>query len=182
MIILRRRVAGLSEATLARFVKRACAILGIEGDVDVLVTGNRELRDLNGRFRKKNIATDVLSFPPMPGLRQEFAGEVAISAEIANRNARRLGHSAAQEIKILTLHGILHLAGFDHDHDAGRMARKENHLRTMFSLPHGLIERSAEFAKLKPKPTVRLRPAKVRRALRGDRSGPRSGARATPTR
>ena len=180
MIILRRRVAGLSEATLARFVKRACTILGMRGDVNVLITGSRELRDLNSRFRKKNLATDVLSFPPMPSLRHDFAGDVAISAEIANRNARRLGHSAAQEIKILTLHGILHLAGFDHDHDAGRMARQEDHLRTMFSLPHGLIERSAEFAKRKR--TARLRPANVRRALRGDRSGRRSGVRATPTR
>src|SRR5439155_22517189 len=62
------------------------------------------------------------------------AGDVAISAEIANRSARQLGHSVAQEIKILALHGILHLASYDHENDRGQMARKETRLRTLFSL------------------------------------------------
>ena len=162
LIIFRRRVAGLREAALARFVKRACAILRIRGAVNVLVTGSRELRILNNRFRKKDKNTDVLSFPSMPTLRHEFAGDIAISSEIANQNSRRLGNSAAQEVKILTLHGILHLAGYDHEHDRGRMARKERQLRTLFSLPDGLIERSVPLGKLKQEQRNGRRPAKVR--------------------
>src|SRR5207302_10710207 len=112
------------------------------GAGEVLETRRRELQALNDRSRKRNKATDVLSCPPMPGMRNELAGDVAISAEIAKRSARQLGHSVAQEIKILALHGILHLAGYDHENDRGQMARKEMQLRTLFSLPNGLIERS----------------------------------------
>jgi probable rRNA maturation factor len=66
---------------------------------------------------------------------------VAISADIARENARRLGHSAANEVKILALHGLLHLAGYDHERDAGEMARKEKRLRQQLRLEAGLIER-----------------------------------------
>jgi probable rRNA maturation factor len=69
------------------------------------------------------------------------AGEVAISADIARENARRMGHTAANEVKILALHGILHLAGYDHERDAGEMARKEKQLRQQLRLEAGLIER-----------------------------------------
>jgi hypothetical protein len=78
----------------------------------------------------------------MPGLRKGFTGEVAISAEIAARNACRLGHTVGAEIKILTLHAVLHLAGFDHEHDKGEMEREEKRLRKALGLPVGLIERS----------------------------------------
>lgn len=71
-----------------------------------------------------------------------MVGDVAISADIARDNAKRLGHSLADEVKILVLHGILHLAGFDHEHDHGEMARKENQLRGQLNLEHGLIERT----------------------------------------
>ncbi len=77
---------------------------------------------------------------------QALAGDVAISAEIAARNARKLGHSTAEEVKILTLHGILHLAGYDHEEDAGNMARREQQLRKRLGLPAGLIERNGRFA------------------------------------
>jgi probable rRNA maturation factor len=96
---------------------------------------------LNRRFRGKNKPTDVLSFPAIPGLMRGFAGDVAISAEIAARNARRLGHTAAEEIEILALHAVLHLAGYDHEQDNGEMERKEAHLRKSLGLPVGLIER-----------------------------------------
>lgn len=176
MVIFRKRVAGLSESALARFVKQACASAGVQGAVNVLVTGSRELRGLNSRFRKKDMTTDVLSFPPMPGLRNEFAGDVAISAEIANRNARHLGHSAAQEIKILALHGILHLAGYDHEQDRGQMARKETQLRRLFSLPDGLIERSLPFRELAGKRGLRKSTGEGPVRLRSGQ------ARATPPR
>ena len=70
-----------------------------------------------------------------------LAGEIAISADVAVHNAANLGHSAADEVKILTLHGILHLAGFDHERDNGEMARKESALRRKLGLPAALIER-----------------------------------------
>ena len=143
MVILRKSVANLSEAGLTRFVTRACRAAGLRGVVNVLVTGSRELRSLNRRFRGKDRPTDVLSFPPMAGLADGIAGDIAISAEIAARNARALGHSSEQEIKILALHGVLHLAGYDHESDEGEMARKERRLRQSLGLPAGLIERQA---------------------------------------
>lgn len=146
MVILRKTIPGLSQAALQRFVTRACHAAKLRGRVNLLVASSSELRSLNHRFRGKNKATDVLSFPvesssaksPNPRL----VGEIAISADIATQNAFRLGHSAAKEIKILTLHGILHLAGFDHERDNGKMARKEVGLRRALRLPAGLIERA----------------------------------------
>ena len=110
----------------------------------VLVTSSHELRILNSRFRGEDKTTDVLSFPPIFGLVADFAGDVAISAEIAGQNARCLGHSVADEIKILVLHGVLHLAGYDHERDGGAMARKEMLLRRKLGLPLGLIERGED--------------------------------------
>jgi probable rRNA maturation factor len=141
LVIIQERVAGLSEAALAKFVARARRAAGLQGSVSVLVTSSRELQGLNRRFRGKNKPTDVLSFPAMPGLMRGFAGDVAISAEIAARNARRLGHTAADEIRILTLHALLHLSGHDHEQDNGQMERKEQRLRKLLGLPEGLIER-----------------------------------------
>ncbi len=141
LVILRKPVAGLSEAALTKFVMRASRASGLRGSVNALVTSSRQLRTMNYRFRGKDKATDVLSFPPGPGLVNGFAGDIAISAEIAAQNARRLGHSAAQEIRILTLHGLLHLAGYDHERDQGEMARKEARLRKQLGLPAGLMER-----------------------------------------
>jgi probable rRNA maturation factor len=71
-----------------------------------------------------------------------MAGELAVSAEIARENAERLGHSVANEVKILVLHGMLHLAGFDHERDHGETARKESRLRRQLKLEAGLIERT----------------------------------------
>ena len=143
MVIIQERVPGLSEVALAKFVTRAARVAGLRGAVSVLVTNSRELRRLNRRFCGKNKATDVLSFPAIPGLTKGFAGDVAISAEIAASNARRLGHTTAEEIRILTLHGLLHLAGYDHETDTGEMEREEARLRKWLGLPVGLIERRA---------------------------------------
>jgi probable rRNA maturation factor len=149
LVIIQERVAGLSATALTKFVMRARRAAGLRGSVSVLVTSSRELQGLNRRFRGKNKPTDVLSFPAMPGLMRSFAGDVAISAEIAARNARRLGHTAAEEIKVLVLHAVLHLAGYDHELDNGRMERKEQRLRTALGLPVGLIERSVRRAREK---------------------------------
>jgi probable rRNA maturation factor len=146
MVILERKVAGLTEGSLARFLLRARKAAGMQEAVNVLVTGNASMRELNSRFRKKNIPTDVLSFPHKSltnGAQNgnRLAGEVAISADIAAQNAIRLGHAVADEVKVLVLHGILHLAGFDHERDNGEMARKETELRRALKLPTALTER-----------------------------------------
>ena len=99
------------------------------------------MKSLNRRFRRKTQPTDVLSFPAEPGARKQLAGEIAISAEIAAQNALALGHSPAEEVKILVLHGVLHLRGFDHECDNGQMAKREKQLRAILHLPDGLIER-----------------------------------------
>jgi probable rRNA maturation factor len=142
VVVLRRRVAGMSEAALARFVSRARREAGLKGAVNVLLTSSSELQSLNRRFRGKNEPTDVLSFPSDSDLAGDGAGEIAISAEIASQNARVLGHLVATEVKILTLHGILHLRGYDHEHDQGQMATLEQKLRRKLRLPLGLIERA----------------------------------------
>lgn len=145
MVIFQKKVVGLSEASLERFVLRARRAARLRGGVDVLVTGNSAMRTLNLRFRGKNQATDVLSFPSRQVSdrgRRSFAGEIAISAEFAAQNALRFGHSAGLEVKVLALHGILHLAGMDHERDNGAMARKEATLRNVLKLPASLTERA----------------------------------------
>ncbi len=135
----------MNEATLGRFVFRARKAVGVRGSVNVLVTSSTAMRALNRQFRGKNKATDVLSFPSASPVRRDerrkHTGDIAISADIARENSVRLGHPIAQEIKILVLHGILHLAGFDHERDNGQMARKEAKLRRALRLPPALIER-----------------------------------------
>ena len=143
MVILRRKIVGLSETSLANFLLRARRSVGLEGSVTLVLTSSQEIRSLNAHFRGKNKATDVLSFPAdSPAQDRGVAGEIAISADIARQNAAKLGHSAALEVKVLALHGILHLAGFDHERDNGRMARKEADLRRKLRLPCTLIERA----------------------------------------
>jgi probable rRNA maturation factor len=145
VVILRKRIAGLNRPGLERFVLRARRALHLRDLVNVLVTSSSDLRSLNHRFRGRDKATDVLSFPFPVGGRVEsrrIAGDVAISADIARENAARMGHSVADEVKILVLHGILHLAGYDHEHDHGEMAHKENRLRQQLKLEAGLIERT----------------------------------------
>lgn len=158
MVVLRKRVAGMTESALARFVARARREAGLEGTVHVLLTSSSELRSLNRRFRGIDKPTDVLSFPAEPNLVNDFAGEIAISAEIASQNARMLGHLVATEVKILTLHGILHLRGYDHEHDQGQMAKLEQKLRQKLRLPVGLIERAES-----PEVHTRGTPAGARR-------------------
>ena len=145
MIILEKKVAGLSAEALGRFVLRARKAARLAGKVNVLLTDGAEMRALNLQFRRKKKTTDVLSFPSESssnGMRKRaFAGEIAISADIAARNATKLGHPPATEVKILALHGILHLAGYDHERDNGNMARKEATLRRELGLPSSLTER-----------------------------------------
>jgi probable rRNA maturation factor len=139
LIILRKSGKGVSTKALGRFLARAKRASKLTGDVAVLVTGNHEIRGLNRRFRKKDKPTDVISFPSDLDF---VAGDIAISLDIARQNGRKLGHGTLLELKILILHGILHLAGLDHETDNGRMARREQKLRRELGLPVGLIERT----------------------------------------
>lgn len=126
------------------FLRDAQSAAGLEGSVSVLLTGDKEIRRLNRDFRGKDKATDVLSFPGGDGVgRRRTAGDLAISLETAAREAERRGHALDLELRVLLLHGVLHLAGFDHETDSGQMARKENALRKRLGLEHGLIARTA---------------------------------------
>lgn len=106
-----------------------------------LLTNDGELQRLNHQFLGKNYPTDVLSFPACSG--DGELGELAISGDRAAAQAQEFGHSTEQEIRILMLHGVLHLMGLDHERDRGAMARKEKAWRRKFGLPNGLIERAS---------------------------------------
>lgn len=128
-----------SAQTLSRFATRVQRELGIAGEVDICVTSSNEMQELNRRFRKQDKPTDVLTFPSAS---QDVGGDIAISLEIAATNAAELGHSLVNEVKILILHGMLHLAGYDHEIDDGEMQARETELRKKFRLPDSLIERA----------------------------------------
>ena len=129
-----------SARTLARFLSAAQAAVRLRGDVTVLLTTDASIRRLNRQFRGKNKSTDVLSFPAAAMAGNE-AGDVAISVQTALRQGTACGHSLSVELKVLILHGLLHLAGYDHETDEGQMARRERALRAKLCLPLGLIER-----------------------------------------
>ena len=139
--------------TLMRYLREVRAAVGLKGEVSVLLTTNEGIRGLNRRFRKKNKATDVLSFPAEAGF--GIVGDLAISVETAARQAEEQGHRLSMELRVLMLHGMLHLAGYDHEADAGEMARKECRLRTKLGLPLGLIERASGRRSVVSKPVVR---------------------------
>jgi probable rRNA maturation factor len=124
------------------FLRKAQAAVRLRGEVSVLLTGDEQIRRLNRQFRGKNKATDVLSFPAEPGP-EKMAGDLAISVATARKQGTACGHSLGTEIKVLILHGLLHLAGYDHETDDGEMARREQKLRARLGLPLGLIERTA---------------------------------------
>ena len=131
-----------SVRTLAAFLRDAQTAVKLRGQVTVLLTTDTAIRRLNRQFRGKNKATDVLSFPAAAPGAFKIAGDLAVSIPTARRQADERGHSLALEIKVLILHGLLHLAGYDHEIDSGQMARREKKLRARLRLPHGLIERT----------------------------------------
>jgi probable rRNA maturation factor len=134
-----------SRRALGGFLARAQAAVRLSGQVSVLLTTDGGIRRLNRQFRGIDRPTDVLSFPAGAGIhaREKLAGDLAISVPTARRQAIEQGHRLAVEIKVLILHGLLHLAGYDHESDTGQMARCERALRARLGLPQGLIERVA---------------------------------------
>lgn len=135
----------LSKSGLTRFLNRAREAVGLHGDVDVLLADDATLRSLNKTFRHKNKATDVLSFPAAENP-YGHAGDLAISLDTAERQAAAFGHALRDEIRILLLHGLLHLSGMDHETDKGEMAAREAELRRELRLPVTLIERVSSTA------------------------------------
>ena len=145
------RAVGLSRAGLSSFVRRAQAAVGLQGEVEVLLAGDRTLRRLNREFRGKDKATDVLSFPAATEFGGEHAGDLAISLETAQRQAAEHGHTLRDEVRVLLLHGLLHLSGMDHEVDRGEMAEREGLLRRALRLPNGLIARVEGASSRSPK-------------------------------
>jgi probable rRNA maturation factor len=129
---------------LTRFVRSAQAAVGLRGEVEVLLASDKTLRRLNREWRGKDKATDVLSFPAAKEMAAVYGGDLAVSLETAQRQAEEHGHSLRDEVRILLLHGLLHLAGMDHEADAGEMAEREAELRKRLKLPNGLIARSGD--------------------------------------
>ncbi len=156
MILERRKTKDLSRLALARFANKAQRAAGLSGEVNILLTGDSEIQRLNLQFRRKDKPTDVLSFPtlscPTSCKDTPAGGDIAISLQTARAQAAGIGHDLLTEIKVLILHGMLHLAGHDHESDRGQMRKLEQKLRAELHLPSGLIERTA------PAPSGRRRP------------------------
>jgi probable rRNA maturation factor len=129
----------LRRRALAEFLKSAAALVMPGRQATCLITDDRELQALNRTFRKKDSPTDVLSFPLAEGA---SGGEMAISLDRAAAQAASFGHSIEDELRILMLHGLLHLAGMDHERDHGEMARAETLWRKRLKLPAALMERT----------------------------------------
>jgi len=152
----------LRDGGLSRWLAQV-APAAARGEVAVALVTDSHSRKLNAHYRRTNAPTDVLSFPagldengsrtpdpgpriPDPGSRilARFLGDIVIATGTAREQARQAGHSYQAELRVLALHGLLHLLGYDHENpdDAGRMARVEARLRRRGGLRAGLIERS----------------------------------------
>ena len=112
-------------------------------DIELIFTTDEEIKKLNKTYRNKDKATDVLSFPleEMPGMP---LGSIVISIDTAKKGAEEFGHSVNDEIKLLFIHGLLHLLGYDHETDNGEMREKEAEIIERFNLPKSLIIRNSK--------------------------------------
>jgi probable rRNA maturation factor len=110
-------------------------------DIELILTTDEEIKELNKIHRNKDKATDVLSFP-LEDMPQMPLGSIVISLDTAKRVANELGHSIEEEIKLLFIHGLLHLLGYDHETDNGEMREKEKEIIEKFNLPKSLIIRN----------------------------------------
>lgn len=139
LVLFRRAPSVVRRGSLHAFARTLRDEVAGGRPFECLITDDRELRRLNSQFLGKDYPTDVLSFPgaePDGGL-----GEIAISAQRAAEQAAAYGHAVDEEVRILMLHGVLHLMGMDHETDRGRMRRAETLWRRKLGLPAGLIER-----------------------------------------
>jgi probable rRNA maturation factor len=140
IVLFRRAPAELNRRNLERFARTLRDEVARGAGFTCLIAGDRELRRLNRDFLGKDYSTDVLSFPALES--SPALGEMAISAARARRQAAAFGHSLESEVRILMLHGLLHLLGMDHETDRGQMQRAESRWRQRLALPASLIERA----------------------------------------
>ena len=152
--VKRQRRRRVDVARLTAVLRGAAAALEVKGEVALVISGDRALRDLNRRYRGKDKPTDVLSVPgpcqshagggPGSVRREECAacvgqtpglGDIVISVDSAARNAKDLGRTLPQEMDVLALHGFLHVLGYDHETDDGAMERLERRLRKRLLAP-----------------------------------------------
>ncbi len=138
-VIFRSTSRQISKRDIRAYAEQLAKQLGGGRPFCCLIAGDTQLRGLNRQFLGKNYATDVLSFPS--GSPQGSLGDVAISLDRAREQAREQGHTLSLEVKVLMLHGVLHLLGLDHERDRGTMRRVEIQWRRKLALPAGLIER-----------------------------------------
>lgn len=141
-VLFRRRYRGLAHLPLQRFAHQLSEQILGGREFACLITGDTELGELNAQFREKPQATDVLSFPAEDSMLADYAGDIAISVDHARAQAKLLGHSLQEEVGVLMLHGVLHLAGMDHERDSGAMRKAESRWRKHFALPPTLIARN----------------------------------------
>ena len=129
---------------LARWLA-AVAPARVKGEVNIALVSDARMRTLNRRYRRRDKVTDVLSFGAGAEPRAAILGDIVIATGVARRQAGEAGHSYQSELRVLALHGLLHLLGYDHHHaaDDGRMERLELSLRKKGGLPSGLIERTS---------------------------------------
>jgi probable rRNA maturation factor len=144
------RPAAAAAPGLGRWLQQT-APASARGSITLALVNDARMRALNREYRGKDYATDVLSFhaeggEPAAGGHLGRAGghlgDVVIATGVAARQARDAGHSPATELRVLALHGLLHLLGYDHERDRGEMARVEQRLRRRGGLREGLIERA----------------------------------------
>jgi len=136
----------VSAPGITRWLARL-APLRARGVVSAALVSDARIRALNRQYRGRDYATDVLSFPSAApgrpgGPSRPFLGDIVVARGVARRQARAAGHSELTELRVLVLHGLLHLLGYDHDRDNGAMARVERSMRLKSGLPEGLIERA----------------------------------------
>lgn len=136
----RQRRIAFDEKDFDRFIQSIGRLVARGKEFAIVIGSDQSLRDANRRFRGKRGATDVLSFPDGESGR---LGDILISAAQAAKQAGRFGHNVEDELKILALHGLLHLLGYDHETDDGQMRRAEKRWRRKLGLPHSLIGRGA---------------------------------------
>ena len=155
VLIADERGRAVQRGALAKWLARV-APASARGVVSVALVSDRRVRAFNRAYRGKDYATDVLSFsagpkdPPCISTSHQspdprpFLGDIVIARGVARRQAREAHHSEQTELKVLALHGLLHLLGYDHEKDSGRMQRLELRLRRAGGLRTGLIERAGD--------------------------------------
>jgi probable rRNA maturation factor len=137
----RQRKVSINDREVAEFARRAGREVGRGRGFAVVVAADAAVRQANARFRGKRVSTDVLSFPDGELGR---LGDILISAHRAELQARQYGHRVEDELKLLILHGLLHLIGYDHESDQGHMRRTEMRWRRKYGLEPALTERATQ--------------------------------------